>query len=339
MPTLIFTGGHHTSALEIARQLRKEGWKIYWFGHRRSMWGDASDSAEYREVTSAGIKFYNLYAGKFYRTYNPIKLIRIPIGFIQSLLLLLLLHPDGIVSFGGYLAVPVVLTGWLLGIPAVTHEQTITAGWSNRLISRFVKKIAVSWPQSAHYYPASKTVLTGLPLRPEILTNPKSEIKNLIYITGGKNGSQIINQSVFSALSELLKKYKVIHQTGFRDIRTAKSFNLKNYDAFDYDSTKAIKALQVAQVVVSRAGAHITYELGVLSKKCVLIPIPNTSHGEQLKNAQALSSQAIILPQDRLSPSSLTVAIESAFRLHPEPLALPLDGTQRLLQLIKEQFS
>src|SRR3972149_2405238 len=146
MKKLVFTGGHHTSALEIATALRNEGWQITWFGHRHSLWDDSSDSAEYREVTAAGIKFYNLYAGKFYRTYNPLKLIRIPVGFIQSLLLLLLIRPDGLVSFGGYLAVPVVITGWLLGIPAITHEQTVTAGYANSVIALLAKKIALSWP-------------------------------------------------------------------------------------------------------------------------------------------------------------------------------------------------
>lgn len=340
MKKLIFTGGHHTSALEIAKLLKKENWRIIWFGHRHSMWGDTSDSAEYREVTAAGIKFYNLYAGKFYRTYNPLKLIRIPIGFVQSLLLLLLLNPDGIVSFGGYLAVPTVISGWLLGIASITHEQTVTASWSNRLISRFVKKIALSWPQSARFYPKSKTVITGLPLRQEILDirNLKFVIPNSIFVTGGKNGSHVINQAIFSALPELLKKYHVIHQTGFRDFKIAQTIKHANYFAFDYDSDRAIEALKKSDVVVSRAGAHITYELGVLAKKCVLIPIPSASHDEQIKNAQALSSQAIVLYQEQLSPSTLVSSIKSAIALHPKILNLPLDGSKRLLQLIKQQF-
>lgn len=337
MKKLVFTGGHHTSALEVARLLQKEGWQIYWFGHRRSMWGDTADSAEYREVTTAGIKFYNLYSGKFYRTYNPLKLIRIPIGFIQSLLLLLLLHPDGIISFGGYLAVPAVITGWLLGIPSITHEQTMAAGWSNRLLSRFVKKIAVAWHQSAKFYPESKTVVTGLPIRPEILV-PKPEIKNLIYITGGKNGSQAINKVVFALLPILLKKYKIIHQTGFRDLKVALKFKHKNYMAFDYDSVKGMDALKSAEVIVSRAGAHITYELGVLGKKCVLIPLPKASHDEQLRNAQILTGQGVILPQSQLSSSTLISAIQSSQSLHPANLNLPVDGTHRLLQLIKQEF-
>lgn len=337
MKKLVFTGGHHTSALEVAKLLQKEGWQINWFGHRHSMWGDTADSAEYREVTAAGIKFYNLYAGKFYRTYNPLKLIRILIGFFQSLLLLLLLRPDGIVSFGGYLAVPAVISGWLLSIPGITHEQTMVAGWSNRLLSLFVKKIAVAWPQSTKFYPESKTVVTGLPIRPEILI-PKPEIKNLIYITGGKNGSQAINKVVFALLPKLLKKYKIIHQTGFKDLKIALKFKHKNYEAFDYDSVKGMEALKSAEVIVSRAGAHTVYELGILGKRCVLIPIPWVSHNEQQKNAEILSTQAVILPQDRLSASKLVSSIESAQTLHPVALNLPLDGRERLLQLIKQEF-
>ena len=174
MKTLVFTGGHHTGALEVARALREKGWKIVWFGHRHAAWGDTSDSAEYRDVTSEDIKFYDLLAGKFHKTYNPLKLIRIPWGFIQALCLLLLLNPDGIVSFGGYLAVPTVIMGWLLGIPSITHEQTVTQGWANKLISKFAKKIALTWP-------GGNGIVVGLPLRKEILeAKPKIHKKPLV---------------------------------------------------------------------------------------------------------------------------------------------------------------
>ena len=116
MKTLVFTGGHHTGALEVAKILKNRGWEIVWFGHKHSMWRDTSHSSEYKEVTENGIKFYNLLAGKFHHTYNPLKLIRIPFGFLQTLYLLLKIRPVGIVSFGGYLAVPTVIMGWVLGI-------------------------------------------------------------------------------------------------------------------------------------------------------------------------------------------------------------------------------
>ena len=140
MKTLVFTGGHHTGALEVAKALKEKGWNTVWFGHKHSMWNDTSHSSEYREVTESGIVFYKLLAGKFHHTYNPLKLIRIPFGFIQALCLLLLLKPAGIVSFGGYLAVPTVIMGWLLGIPSITHEQTVTQGWANKLIALFAKR-------------------------------------------------------------------------------------------------------------------------------------------------------------------------------------------------------
>ena len=260
MKRLVFTGGHHTSALEVAKTLKDKGWDIVWFGHRHSMWEDTSDSAEYQEVTASGIKFIDLKAGKFYRTFNPLKLIRIPLGFFQALLQLLLLRPKGIVSFGGYLAVPTVLSGRLLGIPSITHEQTVVSGWANKFISLFVRKIALAWPDSAHRYPRSKTVVIGLPLRREILNIKRSTINNLIYITGGKQGSQTINRVVFAALTQLLTHYRVIHQTGNLDYTLAKSHLKGGYECFAFDSAKAISALSQAAVIVSRAGAHIVYE-------------------------------------------------------------------------------
>jgi len=338
--TLVFTGGHHTSALEVAKTLKGKGWNIVWFGHRHSMWEDTADSAEYKEVTAAGIKFIDLKAGKFYRTFNPLKLIRIPLGFFQALWQLLLLHPKGIVSFGGYLAVPTVLAGWILGIPSVTHEQTVVSGWANKFISLFVKKIALAWPDSAHRYPRGKSVFIGLPLRKEILNLKRSKIKNLIYITGGKQGSQTINRAVFAALSRL-GGYQVVHQTGNLDYSLAQSHLKDGYECFAFDSAKAIAALSQSAVVVSRAGAHIVYELGYLGIPCVLIPIPWVSHNEQLLNAQILARnhQVVILPESQLTPASLISSIKQASKLKPQTLGLPVDASAKLIQLIEQEFA
>ena len=345
-PTLVFTGGHHTSALVVAKKIQANGESIIWFGHRHSMWGDTSDSAEYQEVTQAGIKFYDLKAGKFYKMFHPLQLIRIPIGFFQSLFLLMLLRPRGIVSFGGYLAVPTIISGWLLGIPSLTHEQTVTAGLANKIISLFVKKIAVSWAESAKFYPRSKVVVTGLPLRPEILKiknkklSPSSLALSTIYVTGGKNGSQTINQVIFSLLPNLTKRYRIIHQTGYRDLPLAQSQKFPNYVAFDYDSAKAIEALSLCDLVISRAGAHIVYELAVLGKPGILIPIPWVSHNEQMQNAKLLAARhlAVILPQHDLSPKSLLIAIDQAKSLKFQKTNSPPNGTDNLIQLIKQEF-
>lgn len=354
-PTLIFTGGHHTSALVVAKILINQGWQIIWFGHRHSMWKDSSETGEYKEVTASGIPFYEIKAGKFYHTFNPRKLLRIPLGFIQTFVEIKRIKSNltgqlkGIVSFGGYLAVPAVCAGKILGIPSITHEQTVVAGWANKLISLFVNKIAVSWPTNFSHYPADKVVLTGLPLRPEILklTSHKQAKNNkpTIYFTGGKQGSHVINQVIFSCLNELQKTYRVIHQTGsstlYNDYATAKSLLNSNYQAFDYDNFQGLQALEASDVVVSRAGAHICYELAVLGKRSVLIPIPWSSHHEQMLNAQLLVSfgQSILLTQEKLNPNNLLNSISSAFQLKPSASPLPLDGAQQLADLIKSSFN
>lgn len=350
MKRLVFTGGHHTSALAVAKELKNKDWQIIWFGHRHSMWGDTSDSAEYKDVTAADIKFYDLQAGKFYRTYNPLKLLRIPWGFIQAFIWLLKLKPAGIVSFGGYLAVPTVITGWLLGIKAITHEQTVVSGWANKLIAQFATKIAVTWPSSLKHYPSSKTVLTGLPLRQEIIDlkntkTPKSKnSKPVLFITGGKQGSHIINKTIFDSLSELTQKYHVIHQTGsstiHNDLEQAQKINNPNYEYFAYSSELQISSLARADIVISRAGAHSIYELGILGKKCVLVPIPWVSHHEQDENAKFLQEAglAIILSENNLSSKTLMTCLDSASKLSGKTLDLPLDAKQKLVQLIEHEF-
>ncbi len=361
---LVFTGGHHTSALALAQKLQSDGWRIFWIGHKFSQWQDKSVSAEFREVRAADIDFYDLKAGKIYHTYHPLKLFRLPVGFISAFIYLLRLKIKyrtglkGIVTFGGYLGVPVVFSGWLLGIPVIAHEQTVTAGWANRFIALFAKKIALTWSQSQNHYPRRKSVVTGLPIRPEIIKNLKSKnaghiIPARIYITGGKQGSHVINLAVFSVLTELLRIYTVIHQTGsssaFNDyqeaIRLQKLLpdNLKSsYQIYNYlDSSLVAGVLTEADVVVSRSGAHIIHELALFGCKCVLIPIPWSSHDEQNKNARLLvqNHQAVILPQSQLTGSNLLQAITSAKQLKPEAMHLNLNGMENMLQLIEQTFA
>jgi len=358
-PTLVFSGGHHTSALLVAGRLIESGTKIIWLGHRTSMWRDRSDSAEYREVTAAGIPFIDLHAGKFYRTINPLKLVRLPYGFFQAFVILLSLKLKlksdfkGIVSFGGYLAVPVVFCAWLLRIPSVTHEQTLTTGWANRFISLFVKKIALSWPSSQAHYPAGKTTVTGLPIREDFSTlkltptTPKT-----IYITGGKQGSHVINMTVFSTLPQLLAHYRIIHQTGNNsktlDFESAKKIreNLPDQDRLNYTvcdyllGPEVLNAYKTSSVVVGRAGAHTIYELAAVGLPCVLIPIPWSSHNEQLKNSNFLVSQnqAILLPQSELTPVKLLSSIDSALKLKPKAIKIETGSLDKFIQLIKQEL-
>jgi len=350
-PTIAFTGGHHNSALVIAKELGKMGYPLVWFGHKFSARGDKSLSAEYQEVTASNIKFLELKTGKFYRK-SLSEWFMILFGFIQSFIYLLQHRPALIFSSGGYLSVPVVITGWLFRIPSVTHEQTVVAGWANKAIAPFVKKILLTHESSLVNYPKEKSLVVGLPIRKEILQSKytKKYTPPLLYVTCGKQGSHIINQHLFPIIPELIKKFTVIHQTGAntatKDLEKARRMKEKlgehkvRYQYAPYFfSEQAATFLRSAKIIISRAGAHNSYELMVLNKKAVLIPIPWVSHNEQLLNAQlvAKNTGSIILEEKDLTSESLLKAIIELGRLpkgKPSVNKLPLDATKKTVDII-----
>jgi UDP-N-acetylglucosamine--N-acetylmuramyl-(pentapeptide) pyrophosphoryl-undecaprenol N-acetylglucosamine transferase len=147
------TGGHVTPALAVIEELQKDRKnKILYFGRKYSFEGDNTLANDYQIVAKINrITYVNLATGRLQRklTRHTISsLFKIPRGFFQAMSELRRNRPDVILSFGGYLAVPVVLAGWLLKIPVITHEQTVVVGLSNRIISFFAKKI-VSLPRPA----------------------------------------------------------------------------------------------------------------------------------------------------------------------------------------------
>lgn len=330
---LIITGGHHSSALPVINKIKetRQDVGIYWIGHRRSLKGDVNDTLEYREITALGIPFYDLKAGKVYRTLDVGRLLKVPFGFFQSLYLISRIKPDVILSFGGYLAVPVVLAGWVLGVPSVTHEQTVVSGYANKLISLFAKKILVSWPQSMDKFPKNKTVLTGIPLRKcffKVASDSFNSDNSLptIFITAGKTGSHFINSIIFETLPELLTFCNVIHQCGDNSVYKDFSRMSSHYDSIK-DSVKGVyyprrfifenevgEAYSKADLVVARSGAHTVAELLALEKPCVLIPIPWVSHNEQYENAKILESAgtAEILKEADCTPTSFIQTIKNS---------------------------
>ena len=309
---LVITGGHHSSAIPVIKSIKETNpeTRIYWIGHRRTLKGDKNDTLEYKEITALGIPFFDLKAGKVYKTFDLGRLFKVPVGFFQALVFLIKIKPDVILSFGGYLAVPVVIAGWFLGIPSVTHEQTVAVGYANKLIAYFVKKILISWPQSEINFDKRKTILVGIPIRDEItkiLSNSFSSDNSLptIYILGGKTGSHLLNLLVQEKFAELLSVCNVIHQCGdnsvFNDCDNLCSFyeNIKEDVPGKYYPRKFIleneigEAYAKSDLVISRAGAHTISELLILKKPCILIPIPWVSHNEQYQNASLLGKAGI----------------------------------------------
>lgn len=351
---LVFVGGHHTPALAVIDALeekyqsaktclagRRVKYQIYWIGHKYTLWGDKNPGAEYREVTARGIPFSDLKAGKFYRTFHPLKLLRLPWGFLQALFFLWRIRPHLIMSFGGYLAVPTAFAGWLLRVPVLTHDQTLFPGRANQLVALWAKKIFVTWPETTRFFPRKKVVLTGNPLRtclfrlglpPEF--PGERQARPILYITGGKQGAHFLNEITAKALPVLLKSFNVIHQCGsaslfddfahLQGIREQLPEDLKaGYLLKEYFSEEEIGSVYAgASLVISRAGANTLCELAALGKPVLLIPLPRSSGREQEKNAQKLVAVGLarVLPQEQLTPPNLLRAVAEMKRDLPRYL-------------------
>lgn len=351
---IVFTGGHHNSALEVAKLLKKDGYQVLWIGHKFTSRGDKSLSAEFQEITKNKIPFLELKAGKFFqKRFNPLEWVKIGFGFIQALYYLHRYHPSLIFSSGGYLSVPVVITGSLLGIPSITHEQTVVAGWANKAITPFVKKILLTHQSSLKNYPKEKSEVVGLPIRRHLLLKKYRKDFNprLIYITCGKQGSHTINQSIFPIIPELVKKYTVVHQTGAntltKDAERARRLkeklgDLKNRYIYApyFFSDDAVTYLKSAEIIISRSGAHSSYEIMVLGKKSILIPIPWVSHNEQYLNAKLVcdNTQGILLPEENLTSDTLLSSITKLDKLpkiKPKE-KLPTDAASKIVSIIHQ---
>ena len=289
---------------------------------------------EYRAITGLNIPFVELNTGRWQRKltkYTFFSLLKLPFGVIKSFLTLVKFRPDVVVGFGGYVSVPVVLCAYLLRIPIVIHEQTLEAGFANRLLARLATKICISWQTSRRYFPKDKVVFTGNPIRQFTINNSQlTKDKNklpTIYITGGSSGSHFINLLVEGIIKELLERYIVIHQTGdaqeFRDFdrltKIRQSLPLKLRERYEIlkfvDPSEVGEILNRVSLVVSRSGMNIVTELIYFGKPGLLIPLPFSQNNEQLKNAKFLEEMGLgkVLHQGETNSKKLLQSIDLMF--------------------------
>lgn len=317
---IIVVGGHLSPALSVIQALSKE--EIYYIGRKHTFEGDKAVSLEYREVSKLNIPFFTIKTGRLQRKltrYTFYSLAKLPVGFFQAFRILKKIKPDVIISFGGYLSIPVGFAAKILKIPLVIHEQTLEAGFANKILTPIAKKICISWETSEKYFPKERVVLTGNPIKKEILEISKQIRKTnqipLIYITGGSSGSHTINVLILKTINKLSKKYSVFHQTGdsqkYKDFdklkqikndlgaNYSKNYNLKKF----LDSKTSALIMQSADLVVGRSGINTVTELIFLEKPAILIPLPFSQKNEQMKNAQFMKSLGLgeVIDQDLLT--------------------------------------
>lgn len=294
MKKIFICGGHVTPALAVMDELAGSSIEQIYIGRQHAI--------EHTLVTEKGFRFLPIYTGK--RTWSTFA--KIPIGFLQSLYYCIRERPSLIVSFGGYVALPVAVAGWLCWIPVITHEQTLVLGLANRIITRFAKKVFLTFKETLRQVPSG--IVIGLPMRHDIFLPPQDppfEIETdypILYITGGSLGAKSLNEILAPAIPELTRSFSVIHQTGLPSAQRA-----RRYIPQPYISAKALSwVLAHAMIVVGRSGANTTIELAAMGKVALLIPLPWAAENEQLAQARWLEKNGggVVIEQKVLSADS-----------------------------------
>lgn len=299
---ILVSGGHLTPAMAVMDELKDE-FEVVFAGRKRALSGERMAAEEERVASKMGVKFVSLAAGRLPKEINLAlvgAILSIPAGFLAAINLIFKEKPDLVFSFGGYLGLPLVVAGWLLGIPVMIHEQTRRAGLGNRISAMFAWKILVSFAESTQYFDKNKTVVTGLPIRKEIFDTQvklpdflkgKIQDEQILYIMGGVTGAQSLNNLIYHVVPELVKKYLIVHQVGRINLERVPT-RLKALDKYipvGYLSTfEHAYVLQNASLIVSRSGANTAGEIAAVGKVAILVPLPWAANDEQRINAEYL---------------------------------------------------
>jgi len=308
------TGGHIFPAVSIANALKKQ------HPEAEILFVGALGRMEMQRVPAAGYKIEGLPVRGLYRPlWNP-KNIGVMMDFLKSKKMVKKIlqnfKPQVAVGVGGYASAPTLNAAYSMGIPCLIQEQNSYAGVTNKSLAKKAKVVCVAYSGMARFFPAEKILMTGNPVRQNLLDNNISKEdaresfglapdKKTVLIVGGSLGARTINESVLAHLEEIRKSdVQFIWQTGkYYSQHIAEELSkaepVENLKVMDFISSMD-NAYAAADIVVSRAGASSISELCLLGKPCILVPSPNVAEDHQTKNAMALSGRgAAILVKDK----------------------------------------
>jgi UDP-N-acetylglucosamine--N-acetylmuramyl-(pentapeptide) pyrophosphoryl-undecaprenol N-acetylglucosamine transferase len=302
------TAGHVTPNIALMPKLKELGYEIQYIG--------TENGIERKLIEDENIKYHIISSGKLRRYFDiknftdPFKVVK---GVFDAKRILKEENPDIVFSKGGFVSVPVVLGAFLNKIPVIIHESDITPGLANKISMPYCTKICVTFPEALNHVNRKKAVFPGSPIRKELLEGSKIRGKDIagfknekpiILIIGGSLGSRVINNVVREALDELLKVFNVIHVCGKGNLDSALK-NKSGYAQFDYVKDELPHLMAAADVVISRAGANVIFELLALKKPTLLIPLSaKASRGDQILNAESFEKQgfSMVLQEEDLNP-------------------------------------
>ncbi len=319
------TGGHIFPAVSIANELKER------LPETEILFVGALGKMEMERVPAAGYKIVGLPVMGFPRKPSP-KILAFFWKLFKSMRLankvIKEFKPDVAIGVGGFASGPILKAAVRKGVPAVLQEQNSYAGVTNKLLAAKVEKICVAYPNMNRYFPADKIVLTGNPIRKNLLqtvTNREEAFRHfkvkeglpVVLIVGGSLGARTLNESVMASLDLIREsEVQIIWQTGsfyFNEMQERLEADCpENLHPMEFVS-RMDWAYAVADVVISRAGAGTISELCLVGKPSVLVPSPNVAEDHQTKNAMALvENQAALLIKDA---DSKYVLLKETFKL------------------------
>ena len=277
------TGGHLFPGLAVAEEFRGRNamTEILFVGTKIGIEARAVPAAGYRLETLPvrGLKGRGL-RGLIQAAYG------IPAGFIRSRKIIHQFRPDCVIGLGGYASGPFLLAAKTQGIRSAVMEQNLRPGLTNKILGKMVDRVFTAFDATAGYFPASRVVETGNPVRWRHLPQVKKDAKFTVLIFGGSQGARHINQCVvemLKSLQDLDAEIRIVHQTGAADLKWVKAA----YAALLFEAEvipfidKMDEAYARADLVICRAGAATIAELTVFGKPAILIPYPYAAYDHQ----------------------------------------------------------
>ena len=323
MKRIILTGGgtagHVTPNIALLPRLKELNYDIHYIG--------SYNGIEKELIEQFGIPYHGISTGKLRRYFSlqnftdPFRVIK---GLDEARKLVKILKPDVIFSKGGFVSVPVVLAGKSRKVPTIIHESDMTPGLANKLSLSSATKVCCNFPETLEHLPEGKAVLTGSPIRQELLSGDKfnareflhfTSDKPVIMIVGGSLGAVAVNNAVRAILPELLKKYQIIHLCGKGKVDES-LLKMDGYAQFEYIRDELKDLFASTDIVIGRAGANAICELLALHKPNLLIPLSaNASRGDQILNARSFERQgfSMVLEEEERTNEILLGAINNLY--------------------------
>ena len=323
MKRIILTGGgtagHVTPNIALLPRLRELNYDIHYIGSYNGM--------EKNLIAKHNVPYHGISSGKLRRYFSlqnftdPFRVLK---GFSEADKLMKVLDPDVIFSKGGFVSVPVVIAAKKNKVPVIIHESDMTPGLANKLSFSSASKICCNFPETLDSLPTDKAVLTGSPIRQELLTGDKETArkfcgftsdKPVILVVGGSLGAAAVNSAVRKLLPELLKDFQIIHLCGKGKLDES-LIGTEGYIQFEYIQEELKDLFALSDIVISRAGANAICEILDLRKPNLLIPLSAaSSRGDQILNARSFERQGFskVLEEEEITDELLLSTIRELY--------------------------